>query len=237
MPSLTTGVVGQGSSNAAATINDNFDAVKSVVNGHLDNTNVKPSAGIVVTKLEAGADGQVVSMLSGAADWAAGAVKLDEKSPTGTSCDFTSIPSYYFSLLVVGYSRSTNATTEPLRMRFNGDTATNYGYQQLQVTNTTETSTQGTTLSFARCGLTPAVSADSGVFGVWVVEIPFYSNSANYKTFMSHGGYGTGDTATTQVLTRHAGIWLSTAAINQVTIICESGNYVSGSRVMLYGIG
>lgn len=58
-----------GTSNDATTIASNNSAVKAVINGGIDNTNVSGSAALAVSKLAPGSNGQVLTTTGGVPVW------------------------------------------------------------------------------------------------------------------------------------------------------------------------
>lgn len=69
MATINTTDVTNGTVADAGVINSNFSAVKAVVNGALANDNVQPGAGIEVSKLAPGSNGQVLTTTGGVATW------------------------------------------------------------------------------------------------------------------------------------------------------------------------
>lgn len=70
MGTVTTTDVVNGQVIDPATFNNNFTAVKAVINGGLDNTNIAASAGISPSKIAPGTDTQVLTTTGGVAVWA-----------------------------------------------------------------------------------------------------------------------------------------------------------------------
>lgn len=122
-------------------------------------------------------------------------------------------------------------------MRLNGDAGANYDYQQLQgqAAGVFASETFGGTAIFA--GVMPAVAATANCFNAGFSFIPNYANSANNKAgfTVSFNKFGTSTNQMQVNLT--GGFWRSNAAINRITLIPNSGNFVAGTRVTLYGMG
>jgi len=74
MTTLVTTDVTDGTTIDASDLNNNLTAIKAVVNGNIDNSNVSSGAGIAVSKLApAGTNGHILTTSGGVAAWAAAA--------------------------------------------------------------------------------------------------------------------------------------------------------------------
>ena len=137
-----------------------------------------------------------------------------------TTVTLSSIPATYTDLvLVVGGSNSANTD---LRMRYNGDTGSNYsvtavygdGSSAASLRESNQTSFYG------------AFAANSNV----ITNIQNYSNTTTYKTAITRtnlpGAY----------VFSIVQLWRSTAAINSVTLFVTTGSYNAGVVFTLYGI-
>ena len=137
-----------------------------------------------------------------------------------TSITFSSIPATYTDLvLVMGGSNSANSD---LRMRFNGDTGSNYSATVLfgdgSAANSFRESNQ---------------TSFYGAFGPNsnnIINIQNYANTTTNKTALTRsnmpGAY----------VFSIVQLWRSTAAINSVTLYVTSGSYNSDVVFSLYGI-
>lgn len=151
-------------------------------------------------------------------------------SGTGSnnSVSFTSIPATYTDLILVINGRGTSVSaSQNITLRFNGETAaTNYSQTYLRG--------DGTTPASGRYSESYLHSASS-----WrdirdynhIVHIQDYANATTYKTSLVRTNYAGGDVAAIAIL------WRATpAAINQININIDNGNYASGTTFKLYGI-
>jgi len=156
---------------------------------------------------------------------------------SAASIDFTSIAADWSHLLLVGYLRTDSAFPD-LRCRFNGDTGANYDYQRILADNAS-ISTAGSagataaTFSDTLCGS----DAVANVFSPAILWIPHYANATNHKSGLGWSSRKTANTSAGMAEALTAIFWRSGAAINQVTVLPNSGNFVSGCRVTLYGLG
>lgn len=146
------------------------------------------------------------------------------------SIDFTSIPGTYTDLVLVVNARS--ASTDSVGfVRFNGLT-TNLSCRFLQGDGaSTLSSTDGSNIYFT----TNRSDTTSSTFANTSIYIPNYAGSA-VKTVSIDG---TSESNGAGAIREHliAGLWNSTAAITQVTLVTASGsNFAQYSTASLYGI-
>ena len=148
------------------------------------------------------------------------------------SVTFSSIPSTYTDLILVGNIYSTAALgVADLVITFNGDTTSGlYSFTQIDGDGTTATSHRRT----ARNGINvsynagPAPLANGGFLSI--SQIQNYSNTTTYKTLLSRAN------AASEGVDAFIGLWRNTAAIVSVNIASTSGNIDAASTLTLYGI-
>lgn len=158
-------------------------------------------------------------------------------SGSQASIDMTSVPADWGHLLLVAYLRGDTATgTIAVNLRLNGDSGSNYDYQSLAGSGATASAAEAFGQAQARVGSCPAASATASVFGALVIDIPFYSQADNNKAFTSQSCNKSGTSTGNLGIEAYGGAWRSSALVSQVTILPGSGNFVSGSRVSLYGM-
>lgn len=117
------------------------------------------------------------------------------------------------------------------RLRFNSATST-YADHYLDANGSSVTSganTSGDT--FLRLGRLPAASQSANIFGALIVDILDFASTSKNKTLKSLSG-----SAGYNYLTFYSGLWASTSAITDITILTESGNFATGSRFSIYGL-
>jgi hypothetical protein len=157
-------------------------------------------------------------------------------NPTGsTQVTFSSIPQQFSHLQVRIFARSAQAITNTnTRMRINGDTGANYVIHQLQGNGSSASSSANLSLTelIPFLGTTPAASLTSGIFGNGIIDILDYTNTNKNKVTRTISGY---DGNGSGIASLSSGLWLSTSAITSLTVFID-GDWVSGSRVDLYGI-
>lgn len=157
------------------------------------------------------------------------------------SIDFTSIPAGFTHLRIECCLRGdTAATSTTVLMRFNNDSTSNYQWQQLIAFGATVTgSDSGAALTATlTVGSATANTSPAGAFGNCVIDIPNYATASvsNHKAFDSIGSTRLAAGSAGYVSTRNSGIWLSSAAVNRITLLPGAGNFVAASRATIYGL-
>ena len=145
--------------------------------------------------------------------------------------DFSSIPATYTDLKVVFSTRVVVAgALDVVRIKFNGST-TSFTFRDLDGTGSAAASSSGST---GEAGLSPATTATANTFSNCEVYIPNYAGSTN-KSFSADAV--SENNATAGYLFFIAGLWSSTAAINQITLIPDTAPlFLQYSTATLYGI-
>jgi hypothetical protein len=147
-----------------------------------------------------------------------------------TDVTFTSIPGTYTHLQV----RATMLNASNLfsiKLRFNGDTATNYSAHQLFATGSTVGAGAETSVDIALIGV-GAVNTASYT-GAMITDILDYANTNKYKTVRSlSGADGNGSG---QLKLASAG-WRSTSAITSIFINADGSTFNQYTQFALYGI-
>jgi hypothetical protein len=150
---------------------------------------------------------------------------------TTTSVTFSSITSAYTDLrIVLCYGAVTSMF---LGMRLNGDTGTNYSSTRLLGNGSTVSSARQTNADYL--AVEPNFSPSSTIPGLATIDLFSYAGSTT-KTVLTTGN---SDLNGSGGLSRRAGLWRSTSAINSVTLfdVTATTNYfTSGSTITLYGI-
>lgn len=145
-----------------------------------------------------------------------------------TSITFSSISGLFTDLVLVGAINS--GSSGAVRIRFNGDTGTNYE-MMYQSTTSSPGTIQGAFDSAVNGGYLSwhGASPNASWCGL-VLNLFNYSNTSTYKPGLSR--FGGKNEASFHVLN-----WKSTNAINEITIFnASSANWSVGSTFTLYGI-
>lgn len=150
------------------------------------------------------------------------------------SIDFTSIPSTYTHLQLRGIVKNTaaNTTIGSGYFRLNNDTGANYATHYLNGSGTA-TGAGGLASQTSAYGLTDIGANATSVFGLFVMDILDYKNTNKYKTVRSLTGVDNNGSGFVQFF---SGLWMSTSAVDRVTLIPGSNNFAQYSTVALYGI-
>jgi hypothetical protein len=144
---------------------------------------------------------------------------------------FTSIPSTYTDLVIVGNLRTTNpSASDVVFMDFTyGGTA--YSSTWLTGNGSSAASARDTNAAGMNTNVQiPAASAPSETFGTFISHIMNYSNTTTFKTALNRGS-SAGVLVTASVGTRR-----NTAAINVITVAGGNAVLAVGSTLTLYGI-
>lgn len=169
---------------------------------------------------------------------AAGAYELIATAfPTTSTVTFSSIPTIYKHLQLRVVAKTTDTSTGECwpALRFNSDAGGNYAIHQLNGNG----SSVG---SEARLGRTAGQFAtlndnysSTGIFGVSVVDILDYTSTTKNKTTRALSGT---QSPASKRISLFSNVWLNTSAITSITVLFDTygGNFVSGSRLSLYGI-
>jgi hypothetical protein len=145
--------------------------------------------------------------------------------------DTSSLGSSYkhLQLRIVAKTNGGDAN-EAMILRFNSDTATNYGYHILRGNGSAVSSVNESSIDkifFQRF----AGNATTGFFGSSVMDILDAFSTTKNKTTRNLGGVATG------VVSLDSGLWRSTSAITTISLLPQVGtNFLTGSRFSLYGI-
>jgi hypothetical protein len=143
---------------------------------------------------------------------------------SASSVTFSSIPATYRDLILVGDLILSTSNAQQIRIRFNGDTGSNYFTVNMGATTTTFSQTS--TLSAGRIG-----QAYNGSRSTHILNLMDYSATDKHKT-----GTARGDNASNRIEAL-ATRWANTAAITSMTVIIEdASNFAAGSTFNLYGV-
>jgi len=147
------------------------------------------------------------------------------------SIDFSSIPSTYTDLVLMGSVRSSNSNNYgDIFFTFNGAT-TNRSARYLEGSGSAAASGTQTTMG---AGSGQGNSATANTFGNFQLYIPNYAGSAN----KSSSADGVGENNATQAYaTLTANLWSQTTAINQISILpLSTFVFQQYSTAYLYGV-
>jgi hypothetical protein len=168
-------------------------------------------------------------------------VRITSQSPSGTgTVSFTSISGSYTDLRVVIRGRGTkSATLTTITMRVNNDSTAIYDYERLELNNATFANSGFVAQTSWQLGYLPAASAVTGIASSIDVRLYGYSGTTFHKDMKAFNGvkFSTGTPAAADLaVDRIDGWYRSTSAITRVDVFCDTGNFVAGTLVSLYGI-
>ena len=156
------------------------------------------------------------------------AIATQTLGSTSSLVTFSSIASTYTDLVLV-MNGKLSTTSAHIRIRFNGDTGSNYSNTYIDGDGTTA---QSTRLSNQTSGqLDWDAYWDATAFdGMILTQIMNYSNSTTYKSYLARAGRAARSTDAT------VGLWRSTSAITSVSVFPTADTFAAGSTFTLYGI-
>lgn len=145
-----------------------------------------------------------------------------------SSITFSSIAGTYTDLVLIANVATAASTANP-RLRFNGDTGTNYSYTHLSGSGTAASSGRESNLTSI-----PLIALNfmNTTYDMnLILHIQNYSNTTTNKTMLARANKAS--VAVDQIV----GLWRSTSAITSIEIFTHNGqNYSNTSTFTLYGI-
>tara|TARA_R110002167_G_scaffold172847_1_gene371172 strand:+ start:253 stop:780 length:528 start_codon:yes stop_codon:yes gene_type:complete len=166
---------------------------------------------------------------------------IDHTELTGSATTWSesSISASYDHLYLEFSARSDNTSyRDEIYVQLNGDTGTNYSVTQLFAVSATPGSQRQSGVASIQKIYIPDASNTADTFGAGSLWIPNYANTANFKQVLAQAA--SSDATTTDYrwgLALAAGLWSSTAAVNQITLGPLTGtNFVQYSTFTLYGV-
>jgi hypothetical protein len=208
---------------------------------------IDQGAGVIKwQRLAKGSTGQVLTVQSdGSLAWqdASGGdvVLISDQliSSDVASISFSSIPSTYKHLRLVGSARTSTAIVgEFIRAQFNGDTGNNYDSFYAYIHHSGLLSTgeliAQTSARIATCAGNSAASGDVSAFET---QFPSYSTATFTKSFVAPTSLVTARSSGNLNIYYVSGQWRGTNAISSIVLTAEGGgNFKAGSRISLYGM-
>lgn len=152
-----------------------------------------------------------------------------------TNVTFTNIPSTYSHLQLRIMAKTDRALDrDPITVRFNSDSNSNYAEHTLSGNGTTASAAGASSLTSCTIYRATGNSSATNIFGVIIYDLLDYANGNKYKTGRYLGGYdanGAGDIYLGSTL------WQSTSAITSIVFTPSVGsNFLQYSQFALYGI-
>lgn len=142
-------------------------------------------------------------------------------------------------LLIVIQARCTTvAATDTMRFRFNGDTGSNQYHENMFGTGATAAAAESNPGGGFDLTI-PGASAAAGWFATLTLWVPSYLSTTVRKTVAIQAGAQVTNTfqgANSLTARVETGLWNSLAAINQATMVMPANNFLTGSRMTIYGL-
>jgi hypothetical protein len=149
-----------------------------------------------------------------------------------SSLDMFDIPQTFTDLLLLVSPRGASSGERQVLLQFNGDTA-NHSSRRLFGTGSSVASQSSSNASAIIAGFIPGSSYTANTFGNLAIYMPNYTSAARKSISIDAVGENN-STAANQLIV--AGDWNSTSAINRISLYIDSGNYLAGTSISLYGI-
>lgn len=151
--------------------------------------------------------------------------------------DIQSISGSHKALIALAILRGTTATTEAsAKLTFNNDTGSNYDDQTTSGLGTTVAAAENLGQTAIRPANYPGSSATANKAAAAVIVIPNYAGTVFHKTAISLSGTPWGTSTGTIRIRIGSHVWRSTAAISRITLAPNADNWLTGSRLTLWGL-
>jgi hypothetical protein len=147
---------------------------------------------------------------------------------TATNVTFSSIPGTYKDLIVVAQVRSDKAATnDDVRVQLNGDTGTNYDYDNWNRFGA------GSVVSaaFMLAAQSSAATSTANTAAVLELTIPNYAGTTFHKELRCESDTIATSTPVLQII---VGRWKSAAAVTSIKLFSPANNWIIGSTFTLY---
>jgi hypothetical protein len=155
---------------------------------------------------------------------------------TGSSgtITFNSIPSTFKHLQIRGIFQPSSYAGN--RIQFNGDTGSNYAWHRLFGESASSASGQSSG-GATQTAIIPSLGggANTDETSVAIIDILDYGSTSKNKTLRFFGGTASSNSLYDYVLV-NSGLWMSTSAINSISLFVNSVNWTTKTTFALYGI-
>ena len=162
-----------------------------------------------------------------------------ELGAAAASYTVTGIPSTYDHLLLEVSARLDLANTyADVELNFNGEVSgTNYSTTYMRAVTTTLTSARTSGTDHARAGNVTCDNILADSFGALKIWIPNYANTTGFKSFFAQSAVENNSTSNYYwALEIDAGLWSSTAAIDEIFLDRPTNDFMQYSTFTLYGV-
>jgi hypothetical protein len=146
--------------------------------------------------------------------------------------DFTSIPSTYTDLQLVLSARGTS-TALYANIKLNNSSSAIYSLRTIYGDGSAAASQNDSGATYFERFLMVSSAYTANTFSNGMLYIPNYAGSTNKSVMFDSVNE---NNATSSQMFMVAGLWASTAAINQITLTPNTGNFAQYSTAYLYGV-
>lgn len=169
----------------------------------------------------------------------AGMVKLREFTGDGSTgiCTFSNIQADLTHLIVRGIGRTSGAGAfdGAMALTFNNDGGANYKYNILDADSGGPTRTAAVGQTSILAGAVPNSGAGAGFGNAFNFTVTDYLNTTFHKAVQGRA-QNTDSVAANLVGSIIDAWWESTNAINRIDITLAGGNWITGSKITLFGV-
>jgi hypothetical protein len=194
------------------------------------------SSGSTPARLGIGSTGQVLTVAGGVPSWATPAggggmtlINTGGTTLTGAAVSISSIPATFVNLFLVIRNFLPANDGEYMRLRYNNDNGSNR-YASFEIA--AGANNQGFTATSMRIGQTQDNAQSEAITTALIYD---YANTTTWKhAFVQMIENNSTTPANLNFLT-WTSVYNQTTAINEINILCNSGNFTSGTA-FLYGV-
>jgi hypothetical protein len=223
----------------------NFQAIQTILNGGIDDINIRPTAAIQPAKL-AGYPSDPTKFLRGDSTWSPLNLQVlwDSQDagvvfPNG-SITTPSLPQTFRHLLIAWRARSNyGGTGDSLGVRINGISSAAYYWQRVMGRGATASATEGIGTTFTTLGDVACAGGGANTGAGGFIFIPYYAQTPNYyMVFVGLSGNPFNTTTGNLLAAMYYGAYAAGIAINTLTFLSfNGGSFVANSRFSVYGMG
>lgn len=151
---------------------------------------------------------------------------------------FSSIPQVYEDIVLVLVGRgAASSNTVDVNLILNGDTSAVYAFQNIAGSATVNNNYGATRLNNTFVGRIPAATGPASAASSLELTLPGYAGTTFTKSGMSKGG-SRGDSAASSLFGINVWFdWANTSAITDIILVPSVGDFLAGTRAVLYGRG